>query len=221
LHHDDIYRKDLLEKWAEILERYDDVSFVFNRYMHGTLGYVWRPWFTEERLDGHWFLENFLFARWGCPVRGTAMIRKSWWDRVGGMRERFSLLADVDLWMRLSSVSHVGYVPEPLIQVRALRPDNYPDIYTGKRWHWQRLLLGFEIHASNRLNYLAMNTLKGKLQWWGFRLKLSCETAKWLIYAVVKKRYEMIASSGESVTEYDLWPLRAFRRTLLLIVREI
>ena len=135
------------------------------------------------------------------------------------MREQFGLVADVDLWMRLSGISQVGYVPELLIQIRALRPDYYPDIYTGKKWHWKRLILVYEIHASNRRTHFALNTLKGKLQWWGFRLKLSCETTKWLCYAVVKKRRDMIVSSSESVTKYDVWPLRAFRRVLQLTFR--
>jgi hypothetical protein len=85
------------------------------------------------------------------------------WDRVGGMREEFNLIADVDLWMRLSVVSQVGYVPEPVIYVRELRPDYYPDTYTLKRFHWSRLVLLYEIHASNRLNYLGIKTLKGRL----------------------------------------------------------
>jgi teichuronic acid biosynthesis glycosyltransferase TuaG len=36
LHHDDLYRDDLLEKWAGVLERHSDVTFVFNYYArHG------------------------------------------------------------------------------------------------------------------------------------------------------------------------------------------
>jgi glycosyltransferase involved in cell wall biosynthesis len=219
LHHDDLYRKDLLEKWAGVLERNDDVGFVFNQYDSGN-SINDGPSFSEECMDGHWFLEKFLFARWGCPVRGTAMIRRSMWDRVGGMREEFNLIADVDLWMRLSMVSQVGYVREPVIYVRELRPEYYPDTYTLKRFHWSRLVLLYEIHYSNRLSYFGLDTLKGKLQWWKFRLNLTCETSKWLIYAIVRKkrRYEILANSAESVTRYDLWPLCAFRRILQLLV---
>jgi len=37
LHHDDLYREDLLEKWADVLERFPDVAFVFNPYaVHGS-----------------------------------------------------------------------------------------------------------------------------------------------------------------------------------------
>ena len=211
LHHDDLYRKDLLEKWAGVLERYADVSFVFNPYNSPNAERHYARRFNEERLDGSWFLENFLFARWGCPVRGTAMIRRYWWEQLGGMREQFNLLADVDMWMRLSSRSAVGYVPEPVIMPRELKPDYYPDIYTGKQWHWKRQTLMYEIHATNRLDYLHLNTIRGRLLWWGFRLRLSMETTKWLGYAVVRKKKEMIASSHESVTRYDLWPLRVLQ----------
>ena len=223
LHDDDLYRNDLLEKWAGVLERNGDVSFVFNQYPYGAFERVRPITFTQERLDGRWFLEKILFASWGCPVRGTAMIRRSSWELVGGMRERFNMLADVDLWMRLSMVSQVGYVSELLINVGELRPDYYPDIYNLRKFNWRRWVLLYDIHASNRLTFLGMNTLNGRLKWWGFRLKLSCETAKWLTYAVIRKkrRYEILTNSEASATRYDMWPLRAFRRVLQLLVRPI
>ena len=219
LHHDDIYRSDLLEKWGNNLEHHPNAGFVYNLYDDGDADYTYGPRLGSECVDGRWFLEARLFSRWGCPVRGTALIRRSMWDRLSGMREQFGLVADVDLWMRLSRISQVGYVAEPLIRVRAMRPEYYPDIYTGKGWHWRRHVLVCEIYADNRLKTLALNTLSGRLRWWRFRLRLSTETAKWLAYGLVKKRYEIIRSSGESVTQYDLWPLRAFRRLLHLIFR--
>jgi glycosyltransferase involved in cell wall biosynthesis len=215
LHHDDIYRRDLLEKWADLLERYSDAGFVFNHYDSATPAHHDRSRFDGECFDGKWLLEKILLARWDSPIRGTAMIRRHLWDRVGGMREEFKLVADVDLWMRLSSVSNVGYVPERLIYVRVCRPDYYPDIYTGKSWHWNRLILVYEIHASNRLRCLPMKTIGGRLQWLLFRVRVTVETTKWLIYAIVKKRPEMITACGESETQYDLWPLRVLRRILL------
>jgi GT2 family glycosyltransferase len=214
LHHDDIYRNDLLEKWASVLDRYSDVAFVFNPYAVYDSDFVFQEPMPGEYIDGKWLLEHYLFARWGCVVRGTAMIRREAWKRVNGMREQFNLLADVDLWMRLSSISQVGYVPESIITVRQQRPSYYPDIYTGSAWSWRRQRFLYDIHATNRLNYLNLNTLGGRLRWWGFRLKLNLETTKWLVYAVVRKKPEMITSSHESVTRYDLWPLRVFRRIL-------
>ncbi len=147
------------------------------------------------------------------------MIRREAWEQVGGMREQFGLLADIDMWMRLAMRWAVGYVPEPVITVRHQRPNYYPDIYTGSSWSWRRQRFLYEIHATNRLDYLNLNTLGGRLQWWGFRLKLSVETTKWLTYAVVRKKREMLSSSGESATRYDLWPLRLYRVLLNQVFR--
>ncbi|MBU2604250.1 MAG: glycosyltransferase [Actinobacteria bacterium] len=214
LHHDDIYRKDLLEKWAGVLDRNSDAAFVFNPYGVFESDFIYEELMPGECLDGTWLLKRYLFARLGCAVRGTAMIRREAWGQVGGMREQFGLLADVDLWMRLAMRWSVGYVSEPVITVRHQRPGYYPDIYSGSAFSWRRQRFLYEIHASNRLDYLDLNTLLGRLQWWGFRLKLSFETTKWLVYAVVRKRPEMITSSHESVTQYDLWPLHILRGVL-------
>jgi hypothetical protein len=47
-----------------------------------------------------------------------------------------------------------------------------------------------------------------------FRWRLSIETLKWLAYAVVRKRPEIIKTSTESETPYDLPGLDAIRRLL-------
>jgi glycosyltransferase involved in cell wall biosynthesis len=219
LHHDDLYRPDLLEKWVDVLDRHPDAAFVFNPYGVYQSDFVYREAMSGECIDGHWLLTEHLFPRWGCAVRGTAMIRRSAWEKVGGMREQFGLLSDVDLWMRLAMRWPVGYVSEPVIVVRHQRPSYYPEIYTGKEWSWVRQRYLYEIHAANRLGYYDLNTVPGRLRWWGFRLRLSLETAKWLTYAIVRKKTGMLVSSKESVTQYDLWPLRLYRATLMQACR--
>jgi len=166
LHHDDLYRKDLLDKWAGVLDRHMDAAFVFNPYGVFESDFVYQEPMPGECIDGSWLLKRYLFARWGCVVRGTAMIRREAWERVGGMREQFGLLGDIDLWMRLAMRWPVGYVPEPVITVRHQRPSYYPDIYSGSAWSWRRQRFLYEIHASNRLDYLNLNTLLGRLRWW-------------------------------------------------------
>jgi GT2 family glycosyltransferase len=212
LHHDDLCAPDLLEKWRGVLVRHPDVGFVFNAYAnHGTSridGHALRA----ERVDGPWFLEHFLLAQWGCPVRGTAMIRRTAWEASGGMREEFGLLADIDLWMRLSAATAVGYVAEPLITVRHARPDYYPEIYRGNGRFWERQRYLYEIHARNRLAYWRGPT--AWLRFLGFRAKLSAETFKWLSYAVVRRRADMIETSDRCATHYDLLPLRWYRSML-------
>ena len=211
LHHDDLYREDLLERWLRVMEAHPDVGFVFNPYGVHESEHIFTNPFASERMDGRWFLEKHLLPRWGCPVRGTAMIRRSAWEKVGGMREQFGLLADVDLWMRLAAIAAVGHVAEPVITIRHARPDYYPDIYKGDKWSWQRQCYLYDLHAANR-----RATPGGKIpswvEWRRFRLRVSLETAKWLSYALVRRRHDMLATCADSETEYDQIWLRLYRR---------
>lgn len=211
LHHDDLYREDLLEKWHGMMAHYPDVGFVFNAYGVYGSSYVYEHPFQSGRLEGRWFLEQHLFASWGCPVRGTAMIRRSWFEKLGGLREEFGLLADIDLWMRLAAQTAVGYVSEPIITVRQIRPDYYPEAYQGKSWSWIRQRYLYEIHAANRLAYYDSNKFIDRQKFAAFRLRLSLTTAKWLTYALVRRRWRMIESCGDSATLQDQLWLRAFR----------
>ena len=211
LHHDDIYRDDLLEKWSGVLDRYPDVSFVFNPYQDHESGHLYAEDMPGEHIDGTWLLNNYLFPRWGCLVRGTAMIRREAWEKLGGMRPQFNLLADVDMWMRLAMRWNVGYVTEPVILMREVKPKYYPEMYQHVNWSWRRQKYLYEIHGTNRLEYLKLNSLMGKLQWWKFRFRLCLESMKWLGYAVVRKKPHLITSSQEGATPYDLWPLRVMR----------
>jgi GT2 family glycosyltransferase len=150
LHHDDLYRQDLLEKWASVMERHSDVSFVFNSYGVFESDFINDHPFKDEKLAGRWFLEKHLLPQWGCPVRGTALIRRDAFEIVGGMREEFGLLADIDLWMRLSQIKDVGYIAEPVIIVRQDRPKYYPDIYSCNSWSWKRQFFLYNLHGKNR-----------------------------------------------------------------------
>lgn len=221
LHHDDIYRSDLLEKWSASLDQYPQAQFVFNSYFNESDGRISsNESFLKELNDGDKFLNDMLWAHWGCVVRGTAMIRRSAWERLGGMREEFELLADVDMWMRLSRLGPVAYVPEPLITVRARRPNYYPDIYTGKNWSWKRQVLLYRIHANNLLDYLRLDSISGRLRWWMFRLHLNAETAKWLMYAVLRNKHSIIADSSASATPFDFPPLQVMRTALKMLFRQ-
>lgn len=214
LHHDDLYRRDLLEKWSSVLEKFPKAAFCFNAYsLHGSDTVIKLP-FGPEPVDGEWFLRKYLLPNWGCVVRGTAMIRRDAWIQLAGMREQFGLLADVDLWMRLARNWAVAYVREPVIAIRQQRPSYYPNIYTGVVWSWKRQLFMYDIHATNRLEYYNTSSLSGRLRWLIFRTRLSFETTKWLVYAVLRNKPDMILSSRESQTRFDLLPLRALRRGL-------
>jgi glycosyltransferase involved in cell wall biosynthesis len=212
LHHDDIYRNDLLKKWSGVLDRNPDVAFVFNPYAVYKSDHVHEDPMPGEDINGHWLLTRYLFGKWGSVVRGTAMIRKDAWQQIGGMRPRFDLLSDVDMWMRLAMRWNVGYVAEPVICMREEKPEYYPVMYQyAASWQWRRQGYLYEIHATNRLDYLKLNTVTGRLQWWKFRIRLGIETIKWLGYAVVRKKPRLIHSSEDGASPYDLWPVRVVR----------
>lgn len=217
LHHDDLYRKDLLEKWAGVLDRYPDVAFVFNPYGVFESDFIYEEAMPSERIDGRWFLRRHLLAHWDCAVRGTAMIRREAWKEVGGMREQFGLLADIDLWMRLAMRWSVGYVPEPVITVRHQRPSYYPDIYAGKAWSWRRRRYVYEIHAANRRALYVRPSIGNYFMWLLFRARLSAETTKWLAYAVVRKKYDMLATSHLGAVPEELAFVRWLRALLVTL----
>jgi len=211
LHHDDICDPNLLSEWSRVLDNHPDIGFVFNQYGVYKSKFIFKEKFNSEYIKGNYFLENNLLKKWSCSVRGTAMIRKSSYEMVGGIRSRFGLLADIDLWMRLSMISNVGYVTKPLIYVHHDRPDDYPAEYLSEEWSWKRLKLLYDIHAENHCNYWDKQTFRNKIRWILFRIRLNYETMKWIIYAVVRNRKDMLTSCHESETPYDLFPLKILR----------
>jgi len=212
LHHDDLYRQDLLEKWCAVMDRHSDVGYVFNPYGVFESDHVYDHPFKDEKLDGRWFLEKHLLPRWGCPVRGTALIRREAFLSIGGMREEFGLLADIDLWMRLARHFAVGYVAEPVITVRHDRPDYYPGIYSGSDWSWKRQRFLYEIHGTNREEYF--RGFRRSVEMIKFRLRVTFENLKWLGYAVVRRKPVMLKQSGEGSTRYELPVVKVVRTVL-------
>ncbi|MHB0981554.1 MAG: glycosyltransferase family 2 protein, partial [Thermoleophilia bacterium] len=60
LHHDDLYRKDLLEKWAGVLDRNSDAAFVFNPYGVFESDFIYEEPMPGECIDGNWLLKKYL-----------------------------------------------------------------------------------------------------------------------------------------------------------------
>jgi len=193
LHHDDLLRNDAFAKWMEIIEKSDNIAFVFNDYSIKGIG----QHFMEKKkfhsiMEGKKFLSRNLLKSWGCPVRGTTLFRKKYFQQVNGMDLNFALLADVDLWMRLSAKWDVGYVNEPLIEVRQERPENYPKIYT--EFSWERKFILFDIHSSNLNKDNYSNFLHHLFKRFVFRNKVSIEIIKWHLYALLRNKNEILVS---------------------------
>lgn len=209
LHHDDYYHPELLEKWVAVLDSYPSIGFVFNDYQYEN-GRVRGLILGPNPLDGKTFLEEQMFSSWGSPVRGTAMVRRNCWNAVGGMQERFNLLADVDLWMRLAARFSVGYVPEALITVRQQRPAGYPETYGTSGWSWERQRYLYDIYAENLIKLYSGTPFSRLRQIW-FLIRLNSDQIKWISYAILRKRKDMLMRAGEGATEYDWFLVKIYR----------
>ncbi len=205
LHHDDSHHPDMLARWADVLDRHPDIAFVFNAYDETT---ALPPESFPERMDGTRFLKQRLLRTWGCPVRGTTMFRRRCWDAVGGMREEYGLIADVDLWMRMSARWAVGFVDAPLIVVRHDRPAVYPDDYVGLSWRRNRTL--YEIHAANSAA-MEGSGVERLLRRTRLRARVSTDAAKWLAYAAMRKP-ALLADAEDGATRLEYAPVRLARR---------
>lgn len=219
LHHDDHVDSGLLEKWLNVIKKSENIAFVFNEYYienniiyHRKMNYNF-----NEIMYGKEFLNNYLLKYWGCPVRGTALIRKNFFNEIGGMNDKFGMLADVDLWMRLSVKWDVGYVNEPLISVGVARPAGYPKDYIG--FSWYTIFLLFDIHSNNinRNNY--PNVFQYFLKRFAFRNKVSLEIIKWHAYALIRKKYLIINSYSYNSNNYEIFYSRFVRKIIFLFVR--
>jgi glycosyltransferase involved in cell wall biosynthesis len=214
LHHDDIVAPTLLEKWLEVVMGGESIAFVFNDYaIEGAASHASEGRGFTRYMSGQHFLQKHLLSGWGCPVRGTALINKQNFNAIGGMNERFSLLADVDLWMRLAFRWNVGYVGERLMRVMHSPPPGYSEDY--RQFSWLRLRTLFDIHAANRESIESERSFFFlQLGWWVFRSRVSIESAKWLLYALVRGRVCMMSRACDGANDYEWWPVAMFRRAV-------
>jgi glycosyltransferase involved in cell wall biosynthesis len=177
LHDGDIYRSDLLEKWASALDHYPSAAFVFNQYdASDRYGKKLYKIDMPDCMNGREFLRRIYVTQWGSPVYGTVMARKACYDAVGPFDPRYSFHSDIEMWVRLALRYDVAHVPEPLIHVTAREGEH---IMGGKRWweltvdvrvkrqalhlvapedHWSKL--EFELRARMHYAFQALPALK-------------------------------------------------------------
>ena len=124
------------------------------------------------------------------------------------MDEKYGMLADIDLWMRLSSVSNVGYVKNKLIKVFNIRKPDYPKDYT--EFSWNRFFLLFEIHSNNIKRESFLNSFAYLFRRFVFRNKVSFEIIKWHLYALIKRKKEIIKSFPDE-SPYELFYSKIIR----------
>jgi hypothetical protein len=66
------------------------------------------------------FVSALLFYFYGCLPGNisTVLLRRSVWKAVGGFIEGSQQSPDYDMWVRVSSVAPVGFIPDPLVDLR-------------------------------------------------------------------------------------------------------
>jgi GT2 family glycosyltransferase len=134
LHDDNIYSPDLLKEWKACLDEHPKAAFVFNAYRvldaRGQTRTVYREP-LPRCSPGSVLLERIFFKRWrfGSPVFGTVMMRRSAFDHAGSFDQRFGYWADVDMWLRLAEDFDVCYIDKPLITVTSsdVAPHQFDD----------------------------------------------------------------------------------------------
>ena len=74
-----------------------------------------------HRKQGGW---QFLAALQRCLISPSAILmRRSLWDRLGGFDESLPACEDYDLWLRLTAIAPVAFLPERLVVKRGGHAD--------------------------------------------------------------------------------------------------
>jgi glycosyltransferase involved in cell wall biosynthesis len=163
LHDDDVYHPALLSEWKACLDEDPKAAFVFNSYQ--MLDAQGRPTMVfheplPRSFPGAILLEEIFFKRWrfGSPVYGTVMLRRTALDKVGAFDERYGPWADVDMWMRLAEEFDVCYVDAPLISVRSgeIAPHQFDDSFARvqpllERMFWEARMRHYRGRTVRRL----------------------------------------------------------------------
>jgi glycosyltransferase involved in cell wall biosynthesis len=126
VHDGDVYRPDLIEKWATALVRHPSAAFAFNALEAMDLSGQTVAVFREdlpELVPGRTLFDRMIVSD-SSPIFGIVMVRKSCVESVGPFDESLPVLADVDMWLRLLLRYDAAYIDEPLLKVAARENDH-------------------------------------------------------------------------------------------------
>lgn len=129
-HDHDIYEKNLLQELADVLDRnpkavyaHCGIVVVDSEGLQELASYIRN---YPEVTSGKTFLTEVLLPGIDSKVSALTMVRASVLSRPP-FNVKFGECSDVDLWMKLSAIGDVAYVPKPLIRVR--QRDNSSELY--------------------------------------------------------------------------------------------
>ena len=126
-HDHDLYKPNFLARLVEALDLHQSALFV-----HCAIDVVRQDgsfvcshvgdW--SELTPGYSWLKVMLNSL-HCPVCALTLVRREAHEKCGLYDPAAGFIADVEMWMRLSSHGDVAYVAEPLIAVREREQDHF------------------------------------------------------------------------------------------------
>lgn len=138
---DDVWLPEKLARQVDLLETRKEVGVCFTEVelINSSGGPVSGTWADgifatgEVQRNANDWLRHLFFRNHFCIV--SAMARRSLVDLVGRFRPSLVQLSDLDLWIRLASVSELWILPERLSMMRidGTRNLSAPNLLTGTR----------------------------------------------------------------------------------------
>lgn len=118
---DDFYRADFLEKILDVFQQYPETEMVFTGvnliYGDGSTTAV-LPYQDSWVSPGTDFLPDLLRI---CHVRSpAACVKRTCYERLGGVIDEMRVHEDWEFWVRVTANCQIGYISEPLTNVRVL-----------------------------------------------------------------------------------------------------
>jgi glycosyltransferase involved in cell wall biosynthesis len=208
LHDGDLFQPDLLRKWVDAIER-TQAAFVFNALevieLDGRhVGYHRHP-FSSRLEPGE--LIHYMLERFDSPVWGTVMARRAAYQRVGAFNERYSFVADTEMWMRLNLKHPVAYVAEPLIKITP-HEDDRPYAYVN--WSLEQALVDMRKQIAEEFY---RNNPAGAVAYQARLLRLRERRWLWLAGSCFKRgRMDLFSQALELFRRDDSLLLRAAAR---------
>jgi glycosyltransferase involved in cell wall biosynthesis len=134
-HDHDLYKPTFIETMLATLRRNPSALFV-----HCAIETIAQGGAVTNSHIGEWpeltpgaeWL-RFMLRSLNCPVCALTLVRREAHERYGLYDLSCGFIADVEMWMRLSSYGDVAYVGKPLIRVSE-REENHAETVNNVRW---------------------------------------------------------------------------------------
>lgn len=218
LHDSDLYDQDLLRHWVDALERYPSAAFVFNSIeaIDFQDQHI-RSWIHEypPLIQPGFKLRDQMLSQWGSPVNGMVMLNRECVEDVGMFdQNRFPVLGDVDMWMRLSAKFDVAYIQRPLIRARKREVNHFAET-------WPVLEELYQIHHINMSRRYKDRPVYQKIKLFFLNARCSLTWTRYWLGFVRRGNTKMTLEGGQTFqksTSIYLWVLGKLMTQIMLII---